>query len=72
MGAVKDLYYDIETLFIEGYGAKAIAVQLNIPVEEVNEVLDTFGVDEPDQDVDAADWDELEADEFNPYDTINS
>jgi hypothetical protein len=70
MGAVKDLYYDIETLFIEGYGAKAIAVQLNIPVEEVNEVLDTFGVNEPDQDVDAADWDELEA--FDPYDTINS
>jgi hypothetical protein len=59
MGAVKDLFYDIETLFIEGYGAKAIAVQLGIPVEEVNDVLDTFGVDEAD--VDAEDWDELEA-----------
>ena len=66
MGAVKDLYYDIETLFIEGYGAKAIAVQLNIPVEEVSDVLDSFGVDEPDQDVDAAEWDELEA--YDPSD----
>jgi hypothetical protein len=68
MGAVKDLYYDIETLFIEGYGAKAIAVQLNIPVEGVNDVLDTFGVDSADQDVDAQDWDEIEADEFDQGD----
>lgn len=66
MGAVKDMFYDIETLFIEGYGAKSIAVQLGIPVEEVNDVLDTFGVDEPDQEVDAADWDELEA--YDPAD----
>ena len=66
MSAVKDLFYDIETLFIEGYGAKAIAIKLDIPIEEVNDVLDTFGVDEADQDVDAADWDELEA--FEPGD----
>ena len=65
MAAVKDLFYDIETLFIEGYGAKAIAVQLGIPIEEVEDVLDTFGVDADDQDVDAQDWDELEADEFD-------
>jgi hypothetical protein len=70
MGAVKDMYYDIETLFIEGYGAKAIAVQLGIPIEEVNDVLDTFGVDS--DDVDAEDWDEIEADEYDPYQTINS
>jgi len=68
MSKVKDLFYDIETLFIEGYGAKSIAVQLGIPLEEVNDVLDSFGVDE----ADAEDWDELEADEYNPYDTINS
>jgi len=66
MGAVKDLFYDIESLFIEGYGAKAIAVQLGIPVEEVNDVLDTFGVDPAD--VDAESWDELEADEFDQGD----
>jgi hypothetical protein len=68
MGAVKDLYYDIETLFIEGYGAKSIAVQLGIPIEEVNDVLDTFGVDS----ADAAEWDELEQDEYDPYQTMNS
>lgn len=61
MSAVKDMFYDIESMFIEGYGAKAIAVQLGITIEEVNEVLDTFGVD----DADAADWDELEADELD-------
>jgi hypothetical protein len=60
MGDVKDLFYDIETLFIEGYSAKSIAVQLGVPLEEVEDVLDTFGVDE----ADAEDWDELEADEF--------
>jgi hypothetical protein len=44
MGAVKDMYYDVETLFIEGYGAKAIASQLCIPIEYVYDVLDDFGV----------------------------
>ena len=72
MGAVKDLFYDIESMFIEGYGAKAIAVQLGINIEEVNDVLDSFGVDTPDQDYDAEDWDELEQDEYDPYQTINS
>ena len=51
MGAVKDLFYDIETLFIEGYSAKAISVQLGIPIREVYDVLDTFGVNEEDMDV---------------------
>lgn len=51
MGAVKDLFYDIETLFIEGYSAKAISVQLGIPIREVYDVLDTFGVAEDDMDV---------------------
>jgi hypothetical protein len=51
MGAVKDLFYDIESLFIEGYSAKAIAVQLDIPIREVHDVLDTFGVSEEDMDV---------------------
>ena len=64
MAAVKDLFYDIETMFIEGYSAKAIAVELGIPLEEVEDVLDTFGVDA--DDVDAEDWDELEA--FEPTD----
>jgi hypothetical protein len=44
MGAVKDLFYDIESLFIEGYSAKSIAVMLGIPFNEVQDVLQTFGV----------------------------
>lgn len=44
MSKVKDLYYDVETLFIEGYGAKAIATQLSIPLETVYEILADFGV----------------------------
>ena len=59
MGAVKDLFYDIESLFIEGYSAKAIAVQLGIPIDQVHSVLDTFGVDSVDQEetIDPAEWD---------------
>jgi hypothetical protein len=67
MSKVKDMFYDIESLFIEGYGAMSIAVQLGIPVDEVNDVLDTFGVDKADQEADAAEWDELEAFEPNDY-----
>ncbi len=48
MGAVKDMYYDVETLFIEGYTAKQIAAELLIPVEYVNSVLSDFGVDPED------------------------
>ena len=68
MAAVKDLFYDIETLFIEGYSAKSIAVQLGVPLAEVEDVLDSFGVDKDDMEpeVDAADWDELEA--YDPGD----
>jgi len=48
MGAVKDMYYDVESLFIEGYGAKAIAAQLCIPIEYVYDVLSDFGVEAED------------------------
>ncbi len=48
MGAVKDIYYDVETLFIEGAGAAEIASQLTIPVEAVYEVLKDFGVEPED------------------------
>ena len=48
MGAVKDMYYDVETLFIEGMSAKQIAAELLIPIEYVNDVLSDFGVDPED------------------------
>jgi hypothetical protein len=60
MGAVKDLYYDIETLFIEGATAKAIALELKVPLEYVNDVLADFGVspeDYEDETIDPAEWD---------------
>lgn len=44
MGAVKDLFYDIESLFIEGYSAKSIAVMLSVPFDQVQDVLQSFGV----------------------------
>ena len=65
MGAVKDLYYDIEAMFIEGHTASEIAKELNVPIEQVKDVLDDFGVEA--DDVDAADWDELEAFEADDY-----
>lgn len=67
MGAVKDMFYDVESLFIEGYGAKAIAVQLNIPLEQVQDILDSFGVNSADQDADAQDWDEVDEDDFKYF-----
>lgn len=54
MGAVKDMYYDIETLFIEGATAAEIASQLIIPIEAVYEVLSDFGV-EPEDFIEPAD-----------------
>ena len=54
MGAVKDIYYDVETMFIEGASAAEIASQLTIPIEAVYEVLKDFGV-EPEDFVDPAD-----------------
>ena len=51
MGAVKDMYYDVETLFIEGKTATQIAQELFIPIEYVYEVLADFGVEPKDFDV---------------------
>lgn len=45
MGAMKDLTYDIEALFIEGESPTAIAVQLGIPLSIVKSTLKSFGVD---------------------------
>ena len=44
MSAIKDLFYDIETMFIEGHSAKSIAAQLDCPIEQVLAVLESFGV----------------------------
>jgi len=59
---LSDVAYDIEQLYIEGYSPISIAAQLNIPVEMVQDWIDETNVED---DVDAADWDELEADEYD-------
>lgn len=48
MASVKDLFYDIESLFIEGASANEIATQLSCPIEYVRQVLSTFGVEDCD------------------------
>ena len=41
---MSELAYDIEQLYIEGYGPKSIAVQLNCPIETVYEWIESNGV----------------------------
>jgi hypothetical protein len=64
MSKMAELAYDIEQLYIEGYSPKAIAVQLDCPLEIVYGWLEENSVD--DSKADAAEWDELEA--FDPAD----
>ena len=60
MSNIKDLAYDIESLYIEGMSAKAIAAELNCPIEVVLGFLEDIGVADAPQEA------------FNPFDTINS
>jgi len=67
--SLSDVAYDIEQLYIEGYRPVTIAAQLDIPLSLVYDWLESINAS---ADVDAEDWDELEADEYDPYQTINS
>jgi hypothetical protein len=62
MSKMSELAYDIEQLYIEGYKPVTIAAQLDIPLGLVYDWLEQTNLDD---DVDAQDWDELEADEFD-------
>jgi hypothetical protein len=58
MSAFKDLSYDIQEMFIDGADAKHIAFMLKIPLDEVQKVLNSFGVND----------DDIVADEpYSPY-----
>jgi len=57
MSALKNMIYDIQELFIDGYDASGIAQELDLPYDQVIAVLNDFGVDNEDLD---------------PYNTINS
>ena len=70
MSKVAELAYDIEQMYIEGYSPKSIAVALECPLTMVYEWLEANSLTEAK--ADAAEWDEIEADEYDPFDTINS
>jgi len=60
MSAIKDLAYDIQELYIEGFNSRAIADELGCPIEVVLGALEAMNVaDAPQED-------------FDPYETINS
>jgi orotate phosphoribosyltransferase-like protein len=60
MSKVAELMYDIEQLYIDGLSAKAIAAELECPIELVLGALEEMGVADAPQE------------EFDPYETINS
>jgi hypothetical protein len=65
MSKMAELDYDIEQLFIEGFSPKSISVQLGCTLEMVYDWLEANSVVEAK--ADAADWDEIEAEEYSPY-----
>jgi len=65
MSKMAELAYDIEQLYIEGYSPKSISVQLGCTLEMVYDWLEANSVVEAK--ADAADWDEIEAEEYSPY-----
>ena len=50
MSKVAELVYDVQELYIDGMGAKAIAAQLECPIETVLQILEDFGVEDSDTD----------------------
>ena len=69
MSKVAELAYDIEQLYIEGFSPKSISVQLGCTLEMVYDWLEENSVN---TEADAQEWDEIEADEYDPYQTMNS
>jgi hypothetical protein len=60
MSIMKDLAYDIQELYIEGFNSRAIANELGCPIEIVLGALEEMNVADAPQD------------EFSPFDTLNS
>ncbi len=59
MSTMKDLAYDIEQLYIEGFNSRAIAAELGCPIEIVLGALAEMNVADSTED-------------FSPFDTVNS
>ena len=70
MSKVPELAYDIEQLYIEGFNPKSIAVQLDCTLEMVYDWIESNSLGS--STADAAEWDEIDEDDFSPYSTINS
>jgi hypothetical protein len=60
MSAIKDLSYDIQELYIEGFNSRAIAIELGCPIEVVLGALEAMNVADTPQEV------------FDPFETCNS
>ena len=56
MSKLKDLSYDIETLFIDGKSPREIAEELGCPLGIVKSALEGFGVDVRDMEPDLGDY----------------
>jgi hypothetical protein len=52
MASVKELYYDIESMFIDGVATDQISRELACPIEYVQTVLASMGVVETQQEED--------------------
>jgi hypothetical protein len=48
MSKMAELSYDIQEMFIDGADAKHIAFMLDVPIEQVQAVLNSFGVSDED------------------------
>jgi hypothetical protein len=60
MSKMSELAYDIEQLYIEGYSARSIAVELKCPIDIVYGWIESNSVAENPQE------------ELSPYETFNS
>ena len=60
MSKMSELSYDIEQLYIEGYSARSIAVELKCPIDIVYGWIESNSVAENPQE------------ELSPYETFNS
>jgi hypothetical protein len=60
MSTLKDLAYDIEQLYIDGFNSRAIAAELDCPIEIVLGALEAMNVADAPQE------------ELSPYETFNS
>jgi len=70
MSKTAELAYDIEQMYIEGYGPKSIAVQLECSLETVYDWIEANGCEaEPEiPEIESYDMSEV----YDPYNTLNS